>query len=81
MTLDPQAKAFLELADRSGRPLFETLDPAAARALYDETAAIAGGPAPDVFRVEDLDATGPFGPHSVAGLHAPAIRPDPRCRC
>lgn len=61
MTLDPQAKKFLELADRSGRPLFETLSPPEARALYDETAAIAGGPAPDVFRVEDRDASGPFG--------------------
>lgn len=62
MTLDPQAQAFLELADRSGRPLFETLSPQEARTLYDETAAIAGGKAPDVFHVEDREASGPFGP-------------------
>jgi acetyl esterase len=62
MTLDPQAKAFLELAERSGRPLFETLDPPAARTLYDEAASISGGPTPDVFAVEDLAAEGPFGP-------------------
>lgn len=61
MTLDPQAKKFLELADRSGRPLFETLSPTEARALYEETAAIAGGNGPEVFRVEDREAAGPFG--------------------
>ncbi len=61
MTLDPQAKKFLELADRSGRPLFETLTPPEARALYDETAAIAGGKAPEVFAVEEREASGPFG--------------------
>ena len=62
MTLDPQARAFLDLADRSGRPLFETLTPPEARALYDETAAIAGGEAPEVFRVEDAVAEGALGP-------------------
>lgn len=62
MTLDPQAKAFLELAERSGRPLFETLTPPEARTLYEEAAAIAGGTPPEVFRVEDREATGPFGP-------------------
>ena len=62
MTLDPQAKAFLDLAERSRRPLLETLAAPAARELYDEMAAIAGGEAPDVFATEDLDAPGPFGP-------------------
>lgn len=62
MTLDPQARTFLDLAESSDLPLFETLDPPEARSLYDKTATIAGGEAPPVFRTEETQATGPFGP-------------------
>ena len=61
MTLDPQAKTFLDLAASSDLPLFETLDPPEARSLYEKTAAIAGGEPRPVFRVEEVEAPGPFG--------------------
>jgi len=62
MTLDPQAQYVLDIAEKSGRPLFETLSPPEARALYEEMSAIGGGEPPALFKVEDTEATGPFGP-------------------
>ena len=59
--LDPQAQRFLEIAERSRRPLLESLAPVDARKFYDEMAALAGGEPPAVFKVEDLEAPGPFG--------------------
>lgn len=62
MALDPQAQFVLEIAEKSGRPLLETLSPSEARALYEEMAKVGGGTPPAVFRVEEITATGPFGP-------------------
>lgn len=62
MTLDPQAQQFLEIAERSRRPLLESLAPVEARRFYDEMAALAGGEPPDVFKVEDTEIQGPIGP-------------------
>ena len=39
MALDPQAQMVLEAAEKSGRPLYETLAPPEARKLYEEVAA------------------------------------------
>lgn len=62
MTLDPQAQQFLEIAERSRRPLLESLAPVEARRFYDEMAALAGGEPPKVFAVRDMEIAGPLGP-------------------
>ncbi|MCW9033732.1 MAG: alpha/beta hydrolase [Rhodospirillales bacterium] len=61
MTLDPQAKMVLDIAEKSGRPLLESLAPVEARKLYEGMAKVGGGKPPKVFKTEDLEADGPFG--------------------
>ena len=62
MTLDPQAQLVLDIAEKSGRPSFETLSPVEARALYEDMAKASAGPPPEIFQSEDMTAPGPYGP-------------------
>ena len=61
MTLDPQAQAMLDLAERSDRPLLETLDPPAARVQYGEMVAAVCGEPPTGVLARDGTIPGPGG--------------------
>jgi acetyl esterase len=76
--LDPQARALLDRVARADVPPYSSLDAPAARALYRDTRGKLAAAAPDVARVEDLDADGlrvrhyrPLG--SAAGEVLPAL--------
>lgn len=62
MAIDPQARALLDAAEQSGRPLYETMTPPAARRQYADVAAQVGGAPPQMHTVENIEAPGPFGP-------------------
>ena len=61
MTLDPQARFILDLAERSTRPLLESLDPPAARLQYAEMVAAASGEPPAGVLTEESTIPGPDG--------------------
>ena len=61
MTLDPQAQLILDLAERSTRPLLQSLDPTAARIQYAETVAAVAGDPPTGVDVEASSIPGPAG--------------------
>lgn len=61
MTLDPQAKALLDLVVQAGRPAYHTLAPAEARRLYRETRQSLEPPRPEVAAVLDRTIPGPDG--------------------
>ena len=61
MTLDPQAQLILDLAERSTRPLLESLDPTAARIQYAETVAAVSGDPPTGVEVHGSSIPGPGG--------------------
>ncbi len=75
MTLDPQAQLILDLAERSTRPLLESLDPPAARIQYAEMVAAAAGDPPGGVEVQDGSIPGPgdemptrlYRPENVTG--------------
>ena len=75
MTLDPQAQLILDLAERSTRPLLESLDPTAARIQYAEMVAAVAGDPPTGVEVQDGSIPGPAGemptrlyrPHGIEG--------------
>ena len=59
MTLDPQARALLDLVVQAGRPAYHTLAPVEARRLYRETRAALEPPRPEVAAALDLSIPGP----------------------
>jgi acetyl esterase len=59
--LDPQAQQVCQLIVTAGRPPFETLTPAEARAAYLASCRVLQGDAAQVAEVLDLAATGPAG--------------------
>ncbi len=61
MTLDPQVKFVLDLAERSTRPLLESLDPPAARIQYGEMVASVSEDPPTGLVTEDSTIPGPGG--------------------
>src|SRR5262245_8803971 len=61
MQLDPDAQLLLDAMIKAGRPLFETLTPAAARQQMRDIRAALKQPQPPVAEVRDLAAEGPHG--------------------
>jgi acetyl esterase len=61
-SLDPQARAVLDLISASGRPPYYQLSPKDARQQFRETRPALTPPPPEVGLVEDLAADGPRGP-------------------
>ena len=61
MSLDPQARALLDLVVQAGRPAYHTLAPAEARRLYRETRAALEPPRPDVAAALDRAIPGSGG--------------------
>jgi acetyl esterase len=64
MTVDPEAQIVIDAvakAEAAGRPRFEQMTPAEARALYRDTRRALTPEPPDVAHVEDLTAPGPDG--------------------
>jgi acetyl esterase len=61
VTLDPQAQFALDLAERSTRPLLESLDPHEARVQYAEMVAAASDDPPSGVSVQDATMPGPGG--------------------
>ena len=59
--LHPQARALLDLIEKSGLPPTHTLTPEEARRLYRERRGFTQPAAPDVASVQDLQAQGPHG--------------------
>ena len=59
--LHPQARALLDLIEKSGLPATHTLTPAQARQTYRERRAYAQPAPPEVGESRDLQATGPHG--------------------
>jgi len=60
--LHPDAEQLLELVRLAGRPAFETLSPAEARAAYDASRTVLQPPPDEVAEVRDLSIAGPGGP-------------------
>src|SRR5262245_26309756 len=61
MQLDPDAQLLLDAMIQAGRPLFETLTPAAARQQMRDIRAALKQPQPPVAEVRELAAEGPHG--------------------
>jgi acetyl esterase/lipase len=61
MQLDPDAQFLLDAMIKAGRPLFETLTPAAARQQMRDIRAALKQPQPPVAEVRELAADGPHG--------------------
>jgi acetyl esterase len=61
MPLDPDAQRVLDLIRESGRPPYETLEPAAARELYRKGRTVLQPEPPPVALVRDLNAPTPHG--------------------
>ena len=59
--LHPQARALLDLIEKSGLPATHTLAPPAARRLYRERRAYSQPVPPEVAALSDLSASGPHG--------------------
>jgi acetyl esterase len=62
MALDPQAKAVIEAAIKSGRPAYHQLSPKDARQLFLETRPLSTPTPPEIGAVKNLTADGPHGP-------------------
>ena len=62
MALDPQARAVIDLAVKSGRPAYHQLSPKGARQLFRETRPASTPTPPEIGSVRDLAADGPRGP-------------------
>jgi len=71
--LHPQARALIDLMAERGVPPTHTLTPPEARRLYRERRSYTQPDAPQLARVEDLQAPGPGGPIPLR-LYAPAPR-------
>jgi acetyl esterase len=61
MALDPQAKAVLEAALKSGRPAYHQLEPKDARLLFLETRPLSSPVPPEIGSVRNVTAEGPHG--------------------
>ena len=61
MALDPQAKAVIEAAAKSGRPAYHQLSPKDARQLFLETRPLSTPVPPELGSVRNLNADGPQG--------------------
>ncbi len=61
MTLDPQAQTMLDLAEKSGRPPLESLDPAEARIQYAEMVGAVCGERPTGVQTRNAAIPGPDG--------------------
>ncbi len=61
MALDPQVKMVLDIAEKSGRPLLETLAPVEARKLYEEMARVGGGNPPEILEPKTWKLRGRLG--------------------
>ena len=61
-TLDPQARAVIDLVISSGRPAYHQLSPKDARQLFRETRPASTPTPPQIGMVRDLTADGPLGP-------------------
>ena len=59
--LDPQAKAVIEAAAKSGRPAYHQLAPKDARQLFRETRPLSTPVPPEIGGVRNLNADGPHG--------------------
>jgi acetyl esterase len=70
-TLDPKARAVLDMLAASGLPTLDSLAPPAARALFAQAVQMLRGPSPAVGEVRDLLADGPHGPIALR-LYRPA---------
>ena len=62
MALDPQARAVIDLAVKSGRPAYHQLSPKDARQLFRQTRPASTPTPPEIGSVRDLAAPGPRGP-------------------
>jgi acetyl esterase len=62
MALDPEAKAVIEAALKSGRPAYHQLSPKDARQLFLETRPLSTPVPPAIGAVKSLAAEGPHGP-------------------
>src|SRR5215831_9320095 len=62
MALDPQARAVIDLAIKSGRPAYNTLGPKEARQLFRETRPGATPTPKEIGAVRNLTVDGPGGP-------------------
>ena len=62
MILDPDAQCVLDLIKAAGRPPFNTLTPAEARAFFAAGRTIMQPDPPDVAEIRNLEAPGPNGP-------------------
>ncbi len=69
MPLHPQARKVLELVERAAQPPYWTLEPAAARALHEESAPVLDAEPIEVHRVEDHLVAGPGGSLPVRAYH------------
>jgi len=65
MSLDPQAREFLDAVAASNRPPIESIPLAEARALFEDTFIRLAGQPVEVGSVADLAAPGPRGPVPV----------------
>ena len=74
--LHPQARALLDLIEKSGLPPIHTLTPEDARKVYRERRSFSQPAAPDVAKVQDLQATGPHGAIPLR-LYVPKTNADP----
>jgi acetyl esterase len=73
MPLDRFAEAVLDLIRQSGRPPYETLSPAEARAFYRQARDVLAPPPPPVGEVRDLTIPHPAGIPLPARLYRPAM--------
>ncbi len=73
MTLDLQVRAMIEAMAATDMPVWETLEPAVARQVM-STMTGAGGPKPEIARVEDVSIPTAFG-----RIGARIYRPSSRC--
>jgi len=62
MTLDPQAKWVLDIAEQAQAPLFEEMSPTDAKAAYEERALKLCFKDVPIGKSEDLEISGPHGP-------------------
>ena len=62
MPLDPDAQTILDMVREAGRPAFETLTPAEARALYKAGREALAAPPMAVAEIRELSMPGPGGP-------------------
>lgn len=74
MTLDPQARWVLDLAEKSGQPPLETLTPEETKAVYEERAKKLTFKDVPIGKTIDLDIPGPGGPLPLRIYQPTALR-------